>query len=90
MTTNVGFPHENIKHIDIPLDSEVSINKKVLTAVFYPIESDGNFFAYPNGVKTGFEPIKNRCIIFDNEILHHGSNPIKHSKRIAINVNFIC
>lgn len=87
MTTNVGSEHQNIKHTDIP--SEFT-NEDVLTAVFYPIESDGNFCYYENDSRYEVEPIANRCIILDNTILHHGSNPIKHAKRIVINVNFIC
>jgi DNA polymerase elongation subunit (family B) len=90
MTTNVGRPHENIKHIDIPLASEIAINKTILTAVFYPIESDGSFVFYEDGLRVEVEPTKNRCIVLDNDVLHHGSNPVNHSKRIAINVNFIC
>lgn len=87
MTTNVGLQHKNIKHVDIPLDS---VNKKVFTAVYYPIESDGNFYYYENDLQHEIEPVVNRCIVMDNSIVHHGSNPVNHTKRIAINVNFIC
>jgi hypothetical protein len=87
LTTNVGLQHQNIKHVDVPAPP---VNEKVLTAVYYPIESDGNFYYYENDLQHEIEPVVNRCIVMDNSIVHHGSNPINHAKRIAINVNFIC
>ena len=87
MTTHVGRVHENIKHVDIPNPLN---NKKILTGVFYPIESDGNFVYYQDNKKYEIEPVMNRCIILDNAVFHHGNNPINHTKRIAINVNFVC
>ncbi len=87
MTTNVGKEHQNIKHVDIP---NQPASKGILTAVYYPIESDGNFYYYQNDSKHEIEPVINRCLILDNTVVHHGSNPVSHTKRIAINVNFIC
>lgn len=81
LLTNTGKSHENRKHTDLG-DSDYS------TFVFYPHETDGDFFIYENGDKIRIPIAQNMCIFMKTPIPHHGSMPITHSRRIVVNVNF--
>ena len=83
LLTNVGCEHQNIKHVDLD-DYPDS-----LTGIFYPNVSDGDLYVYDGDVVTAVEPIRNRCVILGGSVPHHGSNPVKHKRRVAVNVNFV-
>ena len=95
----VDNPHSyNLPHVDNDLDF------KGLTAIYYVNDSDGDtyffegsdnisnqdtidFFSNLKVVKK-VSPKKGRLVIFDSNIIHAGSHPIKNDKRIAINYNY--
>lgn len=82
LTTNVGSPHTNQLHVDLP---EIDC----FTIVYYPETTDGDFTLCLENKNVQIEPMENRCIAMFKNIGHHGSNPIQHKKRIAINANFL-
>lgn len=81
MLTNVGQEHLNDKHVDLD-------GNDFYTIVFYPHETDGDFFWYEGDIVNRVTPKKNMCIVMSGRVLHHGSNPVKYSRRVAINANF--
>ena len=68
-------------------------------SIFYVNETDGDTIFYnikPNDVPNGeadelekVSPKANRLVLFDGDLLHTGSSPIKHKNRILINSNYI-
>tara|TARA_Y100000114_G_C11744302_1_gene320756 strand:- start:365 stop:943 length:579 start_codon:yes stop_codon:yes gene_type:complete len=72
----------NTPHIDFE-----EINHKVI--LYYVNDSDGDtfFFNKKGNIIKKIKPKKNRCIIFDGDVFHASSNPIKSKDRIVINID---
>ena len=82
-------------HVDFPFPNTA--------AVFYINESDGDTVfhnVYPKDVPKGTHytelkeytrssPKPNRLVLFDGELVHTGSSPIKYQNRVLINSNYI-
>ena len=82
LLTNVGRPHMNSRHVDLDMYPDS------LTAVFYPYTTDGDLYVYDRGEAVQIAPIANRCVVMLGSVPHHGSNPVGHKRRVAVNVNF--
>tara|TARA_B100000131_G_scaffold212354_1_gene204203 strand:- start:50 stop:604 length:555 start_codon:yes stop_codon:yes gene_type:complete len=92
MTLNMGK--------SIVLEPHVDFFFKHISSIFYVNNSDGNTLIYNQRynekdrynqeltVKQEIEPRANRLLIFDGLLIHTGSTPSKHNRRILINTNF--
>ena len=76
--------------------TDQNIDHKVL--LYYANDSDGDTFLFNQKreeefneltVRERVSPKMGRAVIFDGNIYHASSNPIKSLKRLAININFI-
>lgn len=81
LLTNVGEEHLNKTHVDLDGDN-------FCTLVFYPHDTDGDFFWFDDDGEHKVDVKKNTCVFMSGRIPHHGSMPVNHSRRIAINANF--
>jgi hypothetical protein len=81
LLTNTGISRTNKKHVDLDGDD-------FCTIVYYPHESDGDFYWYEEEVQNRVPIFPNMCVFMRGRVPHHGSNPISHPRRIAINANF--
>ena len=79
--------YKKINHHPIHVDNETEDYKSLL---YYVNDSDGDTLFFDNDLNIikRVSPKKNTAILFDSNILHAGSNPIKSSKRIVINTIF--
>ena len=58
--------------------------------LFYINDSDGDTFFFNNKeIFKRITPKKNRLVIFDGNIKHAGTHPIKSEKRIVLNIDGI-
>ena len=80
-----GYKKTNYQPIH--LDRVAEGDKSLL---YYVNDSDGDtlFFDSDLNIIKRVSPKKNRAILFDSNILHAGTNPIKNEKRIVINTIF--
>ena len=80
-----GYKKTNYQpiHLDKP-------SKGYMSLLYYVNDSDGDTIFFDKNIKMTkrVNPKKNRAILFDSNILHSGSNPIKSKKRIVINTIF--
>ena len=80
-----GYKKTNYQpiHLDKP-------SKGYMSLLYYVNDSDGDTIFFDKNIKVTkrVNPKKNRAILFDSNILHAGSNPIKSKKRIVINTIF--
>jgi len=82
LLTNIGMPHANRQHVDIP-------DLDCVTLVYYPEQTDGDFVICLDNQDVSIEPKENRCIVMFGNIGHHGSNPTKNRRRVVVNANII-
>ena len=87
---NLNVNHTGYKktsHQPIHRDSELKVNKSL---IYYINDSDGDTIFFNKKLKEikRITPKKNTAILFDSDILHCGSNPIKSSIRGVINFIF--
>lgn len=78
---------ENHRH-----ELHTDMDDKNITAIFYVNTSDGNTLLYDREGKNllkEIEPVENRLLIFDGNLLHTGHSPSKHKCRVLINMNFM-
>lgn len=75
-------------HTDLPIPSP---EYQFWTAIYYVNDSDGNTVIFNNRLKARkvIEPKKGRIVLFHGHHFHAGQPPIKSSKRVVINYNFI-
>ena len=80
-----GYKKTNYQPIH--LDKITEGDKSLL---YYVNDSDGDTLFFDNDLNVikRVSPKKNTAILFDSNILHAGSNPIKSKKRIVINTIF--
>ena len=80
-----GYKKTNYQpiHLDKP-------SKGYMSLLYYVNDSDGDTIFFDKNIRMikRVNPKKNRAILFDSNILHAGSNPIKSKKRIVINTIF--
>jgi len=78
---------KGIKHNHIHADQKKNGVKSFL---YYVNDSDGDTIFFDNNKKEikRFTPKKGTGLLFDSNILHAGSNPVKYDKRIVINFIF--
>lgn len=90
LNLNLGKPFEGVPHIDGDLDCETETSKRY-TAIYYVEDSDGDTILYDNEIKEIFRcsPKKNRCLVFESNVLHSGSLPTQHNLRRVININLL-
>lgn len=74
-------------HHEPHVDYEIPHN----TLIYYVNDSDGDtyFFNKEKEITHTVEPQKGKCVLFDGQILHASSSPLKNNRRIVINFNFI-
>ena len=79
--------YKKINHQPIHIDKDTEDIKSLL---YYVNDSDGDTLFFDNDLNIikRVSPKKNTAILFDSNILHAGSNPIKSKKRIVINTIF--
>ena len=79
--------YKKINHHPIHIDNETEDYKSLL---YYVNDSDGDTLFFDNDLNIikRVSPKKNTAILFDSNILHAGSNPIKSKKRIVVNTIF--
>ena len=66
----------------------VDFNQKHKVLLYYVNDSDGDTLFFKNKkIIKRVSPKSNRLIIFDGDILHAGSNPLKSDYRIVLNIN---
>ena len=63
--------------------------KENLVILYYVNESDGDTYFYKDDNSEDFcnEYKRNSLILFEGNILHSSSSPIKHNNRVALNIN---
>ena len=79
--------YKKINHQPIHIDKDTEDIKSLL---YYVNDSDGDTLFFDNDLNIikRVSPKKNTAILFDSNILHAGSNPIKNKKRIVVNTIF--
>ena len=79
--------YKKINHQPIHIDNDTEDNKSLL---YYVNDSDGDTLFFDNDLNIikRVSPKKNTAVLFDSNILHAGSNPIKSKKRIVVNTIF--
>ncbi len=77
-----------VPHVDLQYDNGDPVDHKVL--LYYINDSDGPtyFFNEKNELEDTVYPKPGRALIFDGNILHAASNPVKHPFRMVVNVDF--
>lgn len=80
LTTSYGKKIINKAHIDT--------EKKHKVILLYITNSDGDTYFYKNNKIINFiTPEENKAILFNGDIYHSSSKPIKYSRRIVLNIN---
>ena len=83
MQLNMNKAVINPPHID-----EQDLEHK--SCILYLNESDGDTCFYKKDkIFKKVSPKKNRVVLFDGDIFHSSSKPVKHQHRIILNINFI-
>jgi hypothetical protein len=81
LTLSYGKNIINNAHID-------EINKKHKVILLYINDSDGDTYFYENNkIINSITPEKNKAVLFDGDIYHSSSKPLKNSRRIVLNIN---
>ena len=77
-----------VPHVDLQYDNGDPVEHMVL--LYYVNESDGPtyFFNEAHELQDTVYPKPGRAIIFDGNTIHAASNPVKHTFRIAVNIDF--
>lgn len=89
MMLNVGKTVDGNEHIDGFLDQEQN-DLEWFTGIYYINDSDGDTTIFlPNGEKEIVSPISDSLVVFNGELVHSAQLPLKHNRRIAVNVNFL-
>jgi hypothetical protein len=79
---NLKKHHHNTPHKDFKSDHKVLL--------YYVNDSDGDTHFFKNNkIFKSISPKANRLVVFDGNILHTGSHPIKSDYRIVLNINCI-
>jgi len=83
MTTNNGKKIINNPHVDFKEHHKVIL--------YYLNESDGDTYFYDNedNIINQNTPEENSAILFEGNIRHSSSKPIKYDRRIILNVNLV-
>lgn len=73
-------------HIDYDITQQTEGN---LVILYYVNESDGDTYFYKGEHNEDFcnEYKRNSLILFEGNILHSSSSPIRHNNRVALNIN---
>ena len=80
---SMGKEMINPPHIDDPVIQHKS-------CILYLNNSDGDTCFYKEGkIFKRVSPQKNRAVLFEGNIYHSSSKPIKYQNRIILNINFI-
>jgi hypothetical protein len=89
-----GKEYFNMPHID-HYDTKDYVN-----VLFFPFDSDGDFFLFKENYKNGdaktvniekrISPKENTMVVFDGWQYHSGSNPIEYPFRISLNTTIAC
>ena len=83
MQLNMNKAVINPPHVD-----EENLEHK--SCILYLNDSDGDTCFYKkNKIFKKVSPKKNRVVLFDGNIFHSSSKPVKHQYRIILNINFI-
>lgn len=57
-----------------------------ITCLYFPEDTDGDFFYFLDEKSHRIPPKKNRVVIIDSDLLHAGNNPRKYERRHAVNI----
>ena len=80
MITSYGKKIINKPHIDY--------DKKHKVILLYLDNSDGDTYFYKNKkIIKSISPEKNKAILFDGNIMHSSSKPLRNIRRIVLNIN---
>jgi hypothetical protein len=91
MKFNLLFPYKykkNEKHCTPHIDNEEYKGNRIL--LFYPEDCDCYTYFFKN--KKVWKKVKvtgNTLIDFDGKIYHAGSHPVKNTKKIVLNINYM-
>ena len=77
-----------VPHVDLQYDNGDPVEHMVL--LYYVNDSDGPtyFFDKAEQLQDTVYPKPGRAVIFDGNIIHAASNPVRHPFRIAVNIDF--
>lgn len=93
---NLGESFEGLPHTDAnrisgnDMELETKIDKR-FTAIYYVDDSDGDTIFYDDDQVEilRVSPEKDKCVVFETNILHSGSLPTKHNIRRVLNINLL-
>jgi hypothetical protein len=91
--SNLLFQNPNNVNYTIPHTDAGSNNYKTL--LYYVNDSDGDTIIFNESesskeltIKERITPKKGRMVLFNGDLLHASSNPIKNDLRCVVNINF--
>ena len=86
MKVNLLFPKQGKKYNGFHTDYKDL--KKFKSLIYYINDSDGDTLIY-NKKLTKVKPKSGKVVLFDGNLLHASSNPIKSKMRLVCNINYI-
>jgi|9_EtaG_2_1085328.scaffolds.fasta_scaffold01700_9 hypothetical protein len=86
MKVNLLFKKQNKTINNFHIDDNKDLNFK--TAIYYINNSDGDTVIYNNNKLKKIKPEAGKVLLFDGDLYHASSNPIKNNLRKVVNINF--